>query len=167
MNKAELVLCLVDGQNIYYTPREKWGRKIDYGKLLRRVERAGKNRVVFPIAFLVSDPLIDSDLFVRHLEKMGYQVRMKLLYHNGGSLENTNWDDEIIAFSSAAIGEYDTLAMVSGDSDFIPLLNYARNLGKRVEVFSFEDDLSHSIESEADEVFLLDESICMNPKKRE
>lgn len=166
MNETELVLCLVDGQNIWYTPREKWGRQVDYRKLLRRVQTVGENRIVSPIAFLVSDPVIDSDLFIKHLKKMGYEIRMKLLYQNGDGLENTNWDDEIIAFSKTVVNEYDTLAMVSGDGDFIPLLSYARNLGKRVEVFSFEDDLSHSIESEVDEVYLLDQSICMNPKRK-
>ena len=55
----------------------------------------------------------------------------------------------------------DTLVLVSGDGDFIPLVEYLKNQGKRVEVLAFDKSTSHALIEVADEFTDLGKS----PKK--
>jgi uncharacterized LabA/DUF88 family protein len=45
----------------------------------------------------------------------------------------------------------DTLALVSGDGDFIALVEYLKNQGKRVEVMAFGRSASSRLKESADE----------------
>ena len=45
---------------------------------------------------------------------------------------------------------YDTAIFFSGDSDFLALVTYLRNGGKRVYVFSSKNNISHELKTGAD-----------------
>ncbi len=48
------------------------------------------------------------------------------------------------------------ILLVSGDADFVPAVERAQKRGKRVQVASFSNSLSHALAEAADEVILLD-----------
>lgn len=163
MEKPDYALALIDAQNLWYTPKEKWGALVDYKKLLDRM--TSKNRHVDPIIYLVADSVTDQSKFIEHLHGIGYTTRMKMMYHLGGRARNTNWDKEMIEEAREMINAYSTLILVSGDHGFGELLQKARAAGKRTEIFCFESDFSQRLTDSADAVTFLDQDILMAPRR--
>lgn len=52
----------------------------------------------------------------------------------------------------------DTVALVSGDGDYVPLLEYLRNRGKRIEVIAFGRSTSTRLREATDEFIDLGEN---------
>ena len=50
--------------------------------------------------------------------------------------------------------------LVSGDGDFIPLVEYLKNFGKRVEVMAFGKSTSGKLKEAADEFIDLDDGVA-------
>jgi uncharacterized LabA/DUF88 family protein len=53
------------------------------------------------------------------------------------------------------------IVLCSGDGDFVPLVEYLKNQGKRVEVIAFERTTSSKLKEVADEFF----DIGSDPKR--
>jgi uncharacterized LabA/DUF88 family protein len=53
----------------------------------------------------------------------------------------------------------DVIILASGDGDFIPLVEYLKNQGKRVEVMAFGKTTSTRLKEVADEFIDLDENL--------
>lgn len=164
MEKPDYALALIDAQNLWYTPKGKWGARVDYKKLLARISK--KNRHVDPIIYLVADSVTDQSKFIEHLHGIGYTTRMKMMYRLGGRARNTNWDEEMIEEAREMMNAYSTLILVSGDHGFGELLEEARAAGKRTEIFCFESDFAQRLTDSADAVTFLDREILMAPRRR-
>lgn len=52
---------------------------------------------------------------------------------------------------------YDTAILISGDRDFVPAIEKVRARGKRVEVASFDECLSHVLQTKANKTYILDD----------
>jgi uncharacterized LabA/DUF88 family protein len=155
--RKEMVLCLVDSQNIYYTP-SKAGRRIDYFRLKKAAAR-GRDTLI--IAYLVSDPVVDQTSFMARLHRFGYSTKIKVMYLGNGEVQNSDWDAGIIEDAKRLMSGFETLVLVSGDGDFAELVGEIKSRGKRVEVMCFEEDLSISLAKVADRVTYLDDSVLM------
>jgi len=158
------ILALIDSENLYYAPKKIWGpgSKLDYKKLYRVFTK--KEADTQAIAYLVSDPVVDQHRFIECLVKMGYTPKIKTLYPDQGQIQNSNWDDEIIEDGLKRIDDVDELFMVSGDSDFIPLLAAYKERFKPVSVVCFKDNFNYRLRDFADLVIFLDQNILMNQR---
>ena len=157
------ILSLVDAQNLYYTPKTIWGAKakIDFQKLYQLIAKRKEAQVNF---YMVADPIIDQSSFIRLLTHIGYTTKIKTLYEENGEYKNTNWDEEIIKDGENLIDEFDELVMVSGDGDFIPLLEKYRRRRKKVSVICFRQDFCPHLKDYADRLIFLDKTITLTPK---
>jgi len=162
----ERILGLVDAENLYYTPREKWGpgSKVDFSKLYQMITGGYKTATV--INYLVADPIIDQTRFLSLLRKVGYTVKIKVLYSKKEQLQNSNWDPEIIEDGMAMIHQVDHLVLVSGDGGFSDMIRRYQELGKRTSVICFEDDFSSRLKV-ADTVTFLNQRILMSDRKKQ
>lgn len=75
------------------------------------------------------------------LGSVGYEVRKKIVkqYHDGHLKADMDVNLTIDAIRFMSL--YDTIFLVSGDSDFAPLLEYLRSHGKKTIVLSYRDSL--------------------------
>ncbi len=137
-------LCLIDAQNIYYTPKLIYKAPVDFQRLYKVLEQKAGGPV-YAIIYLVADPVVDQEAFLERLKKIGYHIRMKLMWHRDGVPFNTNWDDEMIVDAMALMPYHPGLIMVSGDHGFIPTLDKWKAAGKETQVLSFERDISCQI----------------------
>lgn len=91
--------------------------------------------------------------FYTYLKKgLGFTVRKKELKRistvgkNGESIiEKGNMDVELTIDAVHNINKYDTAVLFSGDADFLALVNYLKNFGKKVYVFSSKDNISYEL----------------------
>lgn len=69
------------------------------------------------------------------------------------SIEKGNFDVEITLDALKSIQNYDIAIFLTGDSDFLPLISFLRNAGKKVYIFSTQGCISHELRTGGDGYF--------------
>ncbi|WP_293444758.1 NYN domain-containing protein [Persephonella sp.] len=161
----ERVVIFIDGGNMFHATNAL-KIKINYKKL---VEILRKDRWLLRAYFYTGIPSGDlpKDVreqlrkqmgFLKELQNLGIKVKtMPLKKTPEGYIEKGI--DILIAtdmISLAFKNAYDTVVLVSGDSDFVPVVEKIQELGKRVENASFKKTSSYELRRVCDEFILLD-----------
>ena len=76
-------------------------------------------------------------------------------------MKKADWDVGIVIDAIRTATSLDVIILCSGGGDFIPLVNYLKNQGKRVEILAFGKTTSSKLKEAADEFIDLD----INPNK--
>ncbi|MBU4030774.1 NYN domain-containing protein [Patescibacteria group bacterium] len=96
--------------------------------------------------------------FFTYLKKgLGFTVRKKelkrisIISENGESIiEKGNMDVEMTIDVMHNISKYNIAIFFSGDADFLALINYLRNGGKKVYIYSTKNNISHELKTGGD-----------------
>jgi uncharacterized LabA/DUF88 family protein len=100
--------------------------------------------------------------FVEALEKSGFEIKEKDLQIFPGGLKKADWDVGLAMDAVILSDKIDVAILMSGDGDFIPLVEYLRiSKGLKVEVVSFGRSTSAKLK-EATDVFT---DLGSDPKK--
>src|SRR5207302_8278120 len=114
------------------------------------------------IAYVITTESGEEKGFFDALEKMGIETKTKNLQIFAGGAKKADWDVGLAVDAIKMAPKLDTVIIVSGDGDFIPLVEYLQiNEGCQVEVVSFGQSSSHRIKEVADEFIDLSE----NPRR--
>jgi uncharacterized LabA/DUF88 family protein len=90
--------------------------------------------------------------FFEALEKAGLELRMKDLQIYAGGLKKGDWDVGLTVDVIRMMPFLDVIILVTGDGDYIPLVNYVKWAGGRVvEIASFRRSASTKLVDAADE----------------
>ena len=89
--------------------------------------------------------------------KLGIETRVRDLQEFFGGLKKADWDVGITVDAIRISPSVDTIVLASGDGDFLQLIEYLKNQGKRVEVLAFGRTSSLKSKEIADEFIDLDE----------
>jgi uncharacterized LabA/DUF88 family protein len=158
--RREKIAMFVDSQNLYYSARAAYASKVNYEKLLRLV--TGNRTLVRAIAYIVQPPDGDVKPFATSLERIGYIVKIKDVRTRSDGSAKANWDMGIALDILGIIDAVDTIALASGDGDFVALLDFIKAKNKRVEVFSFSDNTAYDLKEKADRFEPLGENVILN-----
>jgi uncharacterized LabA/DUF88 family protein len=158
--RREKIAMFVDSQNLYYSARTAFASKVNYEKLLRLV--TGNRTLVKAIAYIVQPPDGDVKPFATSLERIGYIVKIKDVRTRSDGSAKANWDMGIALDILGIIDAVDTIALASGDGDFVALLEFIKAKNKRVEVFSFSENTAYDLKEKADRFEPLGENVILN-----
>jgi uncharacterized LabA/DUF88 family protein len=138
-NSTERVGVFVDVANVVYSARAL-RNQVDFGHLLTFLR--GNRRLIRAHAYAPTEPDPRGEqMFLSVVKGHGYRITTKnyKTFASGAKKADLDLDlcmDIVRLVDSGAI---DTLVLVSGDSDFLPLLEYCSDKGVRVEVAAFDD----------------------------
>ncbi len=153
--KAQRVGVFVDVQNIYYSARHMYGAKVNFKALLQ--EAVQGRTLVRAIAYVVRSEDISRAEFFQVLENLGYEVKVKDVQIFVDGSKKADWDIGIAMDMIEMAPRLDTLVLVSGDGDFVPLVEHLqRALGCRVEAMAFGKSASGKLREAANEFTDLD-----------
>lgn len=159
-NTQERVAVFVDGENLHWSAKANFNGKVNYEKLLALA--VGTNRyLVKAFAYIVESINGDAKPFIQSLAKMGYEPKMKEPRIRSNGSVKANWDMGIALDIMFILDKVDTIILATGDGDFVPLVNYIKSKGKRVEVYSFPDNTAYDLKGLADFFYPLDEKIAL------
>jgi uncharacterized LabA/DUF88 family protein len=89
--------------------------------------------------------------FFDALTKLGIETRIRDLQEYFDGLKKADWDVGITVDAIRIAPSVDTIVLCSGDGDFLQLIDYLENQGKRVEVMAFGRSASAKLKEGADE----------------
>ncbi|HZX45369.1 MAG TPA: NYN domain-containing protein [Candidatus Nanoarchaeia archaeon] len=158
VNKAQRVGVFIDVQNMYYSARALHQAKVDFSQILKE-SVAGRN-LIRAIAYVIKTDIVkDEKTFFDALENIGFEVKAKDLQVFYGGQKKGDWDVGIAMDMIELAPKLDTAILVSGDGDFVPLLNHLKYaLGVRVEVMAFGKSCSGKLIEAADSFINMDET---------
>ena len=142
-------------QNMYYSARNLYNAKVNFANIVK--EAVGNRKLVRAIAYVVRTPSGEEKPFFEALTKLGIETRVKELQEFYGGMKKADWDVGISIDAVKTAQNVDVVSLVSGDGDFIPLAEYLKNQGKRVEVIAFGRSTSGKLKETADEFLDLEE----------
>ncbi len=133
----------IDVQNMYYSARNLFNRKVNFPKIVE--ETMGDGQLVRALAYAVTTEAGDESPFLEALEKNNIEVIAKDLIEYESGHKKANWDVGMAIDVVRMIDMLDVVVMVSGDGDFAPLADYVRGKGRLFHVASFRESTSSEL----------------------
>lgn len=140
-HKEQRVAVLIDAQNMYHSAKNLYGKKVNFAEVLKTAV-AGR-KLIRAVAYAIKTETEEEKGFFEALRGMGIEVKMKDLQVFPGGLKKGDWDVGIAVDAIKFSNSLDTIVLVTGDGDFIHLVNYLKNATSvRVEVVGFSRSTS-------------------------
>jgi uncharacterized LabA/DUF88 family protein len=136
---TERIGVFVDVANLLYSARSQ-RMSIDFGRLLDFLR--GNRRLIRAHAYAPTNPDPHAEqTFLSAVKGVGYRITTKnyKTFASGARKADMDLDLCMDIVRLVDAGALDTVMLVSGDSDFLPLLEYCSDHGVRVEVAAFDD----------------------------
>jgi len=155
--KEQRVEVLIDVQNLYHSAKNLYHARVNYQEILKQAI-AGR-KFIRAFGYVVRTKSGEEAPFFDALAKLGIETRIRDLQEFYGGAKKADWDVGIVIDAIRTSPGLDVIVLVSGDGDFISLVEYLKNQGKRVEVMAFGRTTSSKLKEIADEFIDLDEGL--------
>ena len=152
----------VDVQNMFYAARQ-YGARLDFEKLMQAA--VGDRRLIHAIAYVIQTPEVDQTGFVAMLQQRSYQVKRKDLRLRSDGSAKGDWDMGMAIDMIGMADKLDVVVLVSGDGDFVSLITLLKEMGPRVEVFSFPHNTARDLMEVADRHYPIDDSLLIKMER--
>lgn len=134
-HKEQRVAVLMDVQNMYHSAKNIYGARVNFGEVLKAAV-AGR-KLIRAVAYVVQTETPEEKSFFEALTNLGIETRVKDLQVFPGGMKKGDWDVGLAIDAVKLAPQLDVLVLVTGDGDFIPLVEYLKNQGRQVELIAF------------------------------
>lgn len=152
-NKEQRVGIFIDVQNLYHSAKNLFHARVNFKELVKNL--VAQRRMIRTIAYVVKSGESAAEgetAFFDALKEAGIELRMKDLQIFAGGMKKADWDVGMAVDAIRMADFLDVVILVTGDGDFIPLVQYLKwGRGRYVEVAAFSRTTSAKIKEEADE----------------
>lgn len=149
-HKEQRVGVLVDVSNMYHSAKNLYNKKVNFGEVLKKAVDGRK--LIRAITYVIHTESEEENSFFEALLQQGFEVKMKDLQIFPGGMKKADWDVGIAMDAIKLSSNLDVIVLVSGDGDYIPLLEYIQNTnGTLVEVMGFKKTTSSRLIDQADD----------------
>ena len=147
--RDQRVGVFVDVQNMYYSAKNLYNAKVNFAQILKAA--IGNRSLIRAIAYVIKADVKEEQNFFDALEKIGFEVKAKDLQIFAGGAKKGDWDIGLAMDCIELAPKLDTIVIVSGDGDYVPLINHLRHaLGCRIEIIAFGKSSSGLLREECD-----------------
>lgn len=140
----------IDVQNLYYSAKNLFGQKVNFGNIVQ--EAVAGRKLIRAIAYVVRTETKEEVPFFEALYNLGIETREKDLQVFSTGMKKADWDVGLTVDAIRLAPSLDAIVIVSGDGDYLPLVEYLqKNQGRQVEVVAFGDTTSSRLIEAADD----------------
>jgi uncharacterized LabA/DUF88 family protein len=143
-HEDQRVAVLIDVQNMYHSAKHLFRARVNFQEVLK--EAVAGRKLVRAIGYVVKSENEEEKSFFEALMQQGIELRVKDLQIFYGGLKKADWDVGITIDAVNLANSVDVIVIVSGDGDFLSLVDYLKNRGKIVEVLAFAKSASGKIQ---------------------
>jgi uncharacterized LabA/DUF88 family protein len=154
-HKEQRVGVFIDTQNVYHSARNLYQARVNFGAVLK--DAVAGRKLVRAVAYVITTEAGDEKNFFEALEKIGIETKTKDLQIFAGGAKKADWDVGLAVDAIKMAPRLDCVVIVSGDGDFVPLVEYLQTMGVQVEVVSFGKSTSGKLRETTDDFVDLSE----------
>src|SRR3989338_11666489 len=159
-HREQRVGVFVDVANMYHSAKNLYSAKVNFKEVLR--EAVASRRLIRAIAYVIRSESEEEKGFFGALENQGFEVKAKDLQIFAGGAKKADWDVGIAMDAIKLADKLDSVILVSGDGDYVPLVVYLKeNKGCQVEVLAFGKTTSAKLLEAVDDFI----DLGQDPKK--
>lgn len=158
-HKEQRVGVFIDTQNLYHSARNLYNARVNFGAVLK--DAVAGRKLVRAVAYVITTEAGDEKNFFEALSKLGIETKTKDLQIFAGGAKKADWDVGLAVDAIKMSPRLDSVIIVSGDGDFVPLVEYLQTIGVQVEVASFGKSTSGKLREAVDDFV----DLSLNPKK--
>lgn len=159
-HKNQRVGIFIDTQNLYHSAKNLYGAKVNFGQVVK--DGLAGRQPIRVVAYVITTESGEEKGFFDALEKVGIETKTKNLQIFAGGSKKADWDVGLAVDAIKLAPKLDTVILITGDGDFVPLVEYLQiNEGCQVEVVSFGKSSSSKLIEASDDFIDLDS----NPQK--
>jgi uncharacterized LabA/DUF88 family protein len=149
--RDQRVGIFIDIQNLYHSAKNLYRARVNYKELMK--ELIAGRQLISATAYVVKSETAEGEsAFFDALKKAGLELRSKDLQIYPGGMKKADWDVGMAVDAIRMSDLLDVVILVTGDGDFIPLVEYLKwGKGRTVEVAAFGRSASGKIKEVADE----------------
>lgn len=156
-DEYQRVAVFVDAQNMYHSAKNLFHSKVNFKRILE--VGVGNRQLIRAFIYVIATESGEESAFFEALEKGGYEIKQKDLQIFPGGMKKADWDVGMAVDATILADKVDVAILVTGDGDFIPLVEYLRiSKGLKVEVMSFGRSTSSKLKEAADTFHDLEEN---------
>ncbi|MDH5442575.1 MAG: NYN domain-containing protein [Candidatus Nomurabacteria bacterium] len=152
------VAVFIDAQNLYHSARNLYGKNVDFGKILDHAV-AGR-KLIRAIAYVIASEGGEESTFFEALTKRGIETKVKDLQVFSSGAKKGDWDVGLAVDAIKMAPRMDAIIIVSGDGDYVPLVQYLQTM-TQVEAVAFGKSTSSMLREAVDDFI----DISEDPKK--
>ncbi len=158
-HKEQRVGVFIDTQNLYHCARNLYKARVNFGAVLK--DAVAGRKLVRAVAYVITTEAGDEKHFFEALGKLGIETKTKDLQIFAGGTKKADWDVGLAVDAIKMSPRLDSVVIVSGDGDFVPLVEYLQTMGVQVEVVSFGKSTSGMLKDAVDDFV----DLSLNPRK--
>lgn len=173
-HKDQRVGVFVDVANMYHSAKNLYGAKVNFQEVLKQA--VADRKLIRSVAYVIKSESEEERGFFGALDNQGYEVKAKDLQIFAGGAKKADWDVGIAVDAIKMADKLDSIIIVSGDGDYVPLVTYLReNKGCQVEAVAFGKTTSSRLIESVDDFtdleldlkrYLIGGTANMQPKRR-
>jgi len=158
-HKEQRVGVFIDAQNLYHSARNLYKGRVNFGAVVK--DAVAGRKLVRAVAYVITTEGGEEKNFFEALTKFGIETKTKDLqiFHTG--TKKGDWDVGLTVDAIKMAPRLDSVVIVSGDGDYVPLVEYLQTMGVQVEVVSFGKSTSSKLREAVDDFIDLSD----NPRK--
>ena len=152
------VAVLIDTQNLYHSAKNLYKAKVNFGAVVKTA--VGNRKLIRALSYVVNTESGEESPFFEAMEKLGIEIKTKDLMVFYGGAKKADWDVGMAIDAIKLSLKVDAIVLATGDSDFVPLVEYVKAQGCQVEAITFGRSASSRLREAVDDFIDMDE----NPK---
>lgn len=145
----------MDVQNMYHSAKNLFRARVNFKEILRTAVAA--RQLVRAVAYVIRTETGEEKAFFEALVKMGVETKIKDLQIFAGGSKKADWDVALAIDAVSLSSKVDAVVLVTGDGDFVPLVEYLKGGRAQVEVMAFGRSASQKLKEAADDFIDLGE----------
>ena len=155
-HKNQRVAVLIDVQNMYHSAKHIYKARANFQEILKAAV-AGR-QLIRAIGYVIRTESGEEQPFFEALSKIGIELKVKDLQIFPGGMKKADWDVgmtvDAVRMTNLVI---DAIVLVTGDGDFLPLVEYIKGTGRQAEIAAFGKSASVKLKEAADDFIDLGE----------
>lgn len=139
----------LDVQNLYHSAKNLYSSRVNFEEVVKNI--VVDRTLIRVIAYVIQTESGDESAFLDALVNMGIETKSKDLQIFSDNAKKADWDVGLAIDMVGLAPKLDVIALVSGDGDFVPALEYVKKFGCQVEVVAFSKTCSQRLQDAADD----------------
>ena len=149
IHKDQRIAVLIDAQNLYHSAKNLYQAKVNFKEILKLAVK--ERKLIRALGYVVRTKTGEEKSFFDALTKLGIETQVRDLQEFFGGMKKADWDVGITVDAIKIAPWVDVIVLISGDGDFVQLVEYLKNQGKKTEVIAFGRSASSRLREAADE----------------
>jgi len=149
------VAIIIDTQNLYHSAKNLYKAKVHFANVVKAA--LGDRKLIRAVSYVVNTESGEEQPFFEAMEKLGIEIKTKDLQIFYGGAKKADWDVGMVVDAIKLANKVDAIVFATGDGDFIPGVEYIKNMGCQVEGITFGRSASSAFRASVDDFIDLDE----------